>query len=86
MYTIRRMKRTQIYLEEEHYRALRERARKRGTSLAAVLREILDEGLKIKTANAAPEKDPLDDVIGLAKGTGDAVAENVSDFLYGKRR
>jgi hypothetical protein len=34
-------KRTQIYLEPDHHRALLEEARARGISLAALLREIV---------------------------------------------
>ena len=77
------MRRTQIYLAEEHYRALKERARRRGTTLAAVIREILDESLK---GGAGRGKDPFDQVIGIGKGDGEAVAENVDDYLYGHKR
>ena len=39
------MHRTQIYLEDSQYRLLKEKARRQGTSLAAVIRLILEEHL-----------------------------------------
>ena len=42
-------------------------------------------GLK-KPTTPGQDADALDDVIGIGKGTGDAVAENVNDYLYGRKR
>lgn len=78
------MHRTQIYLGDEQYRVLRARARALGTSLAAIIRDILDRHLVASRPKAA--KDPLDDAIGIGRGHGEAVAENVDDYLYGRRR
>ena len=78
------MHRTQVYLDDRHYEILRSRAKREGKSLAALIREILDEHLA-----GVPVKgvaDPLSDVIGLGEGDGSAVAENYEDFLYGERR
>ena len=40
------MHRTQIMLETDQYQALRERARRSGKSMALIIREILNEGMK----------------------------------------
>lgn len=76
------MHRTQIYLEEAQYEMLRAKARREGKSLAAVIREILDAALG-RAPRGSAGADPLDGVIGIAEGDGSAVAENVSDYLYG---
>jgi len=75
--------RTQIYLERSQYEILRARARKEGKSLAAVIREILDEHLSGRGLGA--RRDPLHRVIGIGEGDGSAVAENCEDFLYGEK-
>jgi hypothetical protein len=41
------MRRTQIQLDEETYRELRRRAYERGSSIAAVVRQILQEALRL---------------------------------------
>jgi len=78
------MHRTQIYLEEAQYEMLRARARREGKSLAAVIRQILDEALG-RGASRGRSADPLDGVIGMAEGDGSSVAENVAEYLYGDR-
>jgi hypothetical protein len=74
------MHRTQIYLEDGMYRELSARARSAGTTLAALIRDLLDEAL-IGLRRDGP--DPLDAVVGVAAGDGAAVAENHADYLYG---
>ncbi len=76
------MHRTQIYLADDQYDRLRTRARRQGRTLAAVIREILDEHLAQAGTNPGAA-DPFDQVIGIATGDGQAVAENVADYLYG---
>ena len=78
------MHRTQIYLEDAQYEILRARARRLGSTLAAVIREILDAHLG--RGDEGRPHDPVDDVIGIAKGDGSAVAENHAVYLYGKRK
>jgi hypothetical protein len=75
--------RTQIYLQRSQYEILRARARKEGKSMAAVIREILDEHFCGKASTA--RRDPLHRVIGIGEGDGSAVAENSEDFLYGEK-
>jgi len=80
MYTPR-MHRTQLYLENSQYEALRARARSRGKSLAAVIREILDEHLAGYPARE--REDGFAGAIGIGEGDGSRVAENYEDYLYG---
>lgn len=75
--------RTQIYLEKTQYQLLQARARREGRSMAALIRNILDEHLTGKASN--PRQDPLRRAIGMGKGDGSAVAENCDDFLYGDK-
>ena len=74
------MHRTQIYLEEDMYDELTARARREGTTLAGLIRDLLRRALG---GLAAAEPDPFDAVIGLGAGDGAAVAENHADYLYG---
>jgi len=77
------IRRTQIYLEDSQYELLRSRARREGKSMAAVIREILDEYLGGKASMS--RRDPLRHAIGIGKGDGAAVAENYQDYLYGDK-
>lgn len=77
------MRRTQVYLEDEHYRALRARARREGKSMAAVLRDILERHFGLLTEPG--ESDPFDDVIGIGEGDGSGIAEHFEDYLYGSK-
>jgi hypothetical protein len=74
--------RTQVYLEESQYELLRSLARRKGRSLAAVLRDILDAYLQAPAR--ATRQDPFRRVIGIGKGDGSRVAENYEDYLYGE--
>ncbi len=75
------MHRTQIYLEDSHYEILRARATREGKSLAAVIREILDDHLAGKGNRRG--RDRFAEVIGIGEGDGASVAENYEDYLYG---
>lgn len=75
--------RTQIYLETSQYELLGSRARREGKSMAALIREILDEYLGGKAS--AGRRDPLHRAIGIGKADGSPVAENHQDFLYSER-
>ena len=75
------MHRTQIYLDDGQYEMLRSQARRKGKSMASIIREILDEYLR-GTGNRS--RDPLLDVIGIGAGDGSAVAEHYEDYLYGE--
>ena len=76
------MHRTQIYLEDAQYEVLRGRARREGKSLAAVIREILDEYLGGPRPRST--RDRFSDVVGIGEGDGSRVAENYEEYLYGE--
>jgi predicted DNA-binding ribbon-helix-helix protein len=74
--------RTQVYLEDAQYEMLRGRARREGKSLAAVIREILDEHLG--GSGSRGTNDRFSDVVGIGEGDGSRVAENYEEYLYGE--
>ncbi|MBK1706060.1 hypothetical protein CKO40_16230 [Halochromatium glycolicum] len=76
------MHRTQISLEPDQYQRLGDEARRRGISLAALIRSLIDEHLG---RDQPPEKDPLDALIGVGEGSGEAVGRDHNHFLYGKQ-
>lgn len=78
------MHRTQISLEPEHYDLLVREARRRGVSLAAVVRELIEARLQ-DTARAR-DKRPLDALKGVGAGDGQAVGRRHNEFLYGGKR
>lgn len=74
------MHRTQISLEPDQYRRLGDEARRRGISLAALIRSLIDDHLG---HGQAPEEDPLEGLVGIAEGTGEAVGREHDRYLYG---
>jgi hypothetical protein len=75
--------RTQIYLEEDDYKMLKSIATRKGITLAAVIRDIIKASLN--PSPAAAKSDSFNQVIGIGKGDGSAVAENYEDYLYGEK-
>ena len=76
------MHRTQLYLDETHYQFLVQCARQRGKSLAHVVRDLIDERMRIP-GKGRTKRDSFWKTIGSAAGDGARVAENYEDFLYG---
>ena len=74
------MHRTQISLEENQYERLMVLARQEGISLSALIRRMLDSQLTAYPATP----DPLDELMGIAEGTGEPVSEDHDHYLYGK--
>ncbi|MCG6939823.1 MAG: ribbon-helix-helix domain-containing protein [Thiohalocapsa sp.] len=74
------MHRTQISLEPEQYRRLGDEARRRGISLAALIRGLIDEHLD---RSQPPADDPLDALIGIGEGSGEPVGRDHDRHLYG---
>jgi len=74
------MHRTQISLEPEQYRRLGDEAHRRGISLAALIRSLIDEHLG---RSQEPEEDPLEGLVGIGEGTGDAIGRDHNRHLYG---
>jgi Ribbon-helix-helix domain len=78
------MHRTQISLEPEQYDLLMREARRRGVSLAAVVRTLVTEQLRSRPRSAS--KTPLASIMGLGEGDGQAVGRHHNEFLYGRKR
>jgi hypothetical protein len=74
------MHRTQVSLEPEQYRRLGDEARRRGISLAALIRGLIDEHLD---RGQPPADDPLDALIGIGEGSGEPVGRDHDRHLYG---
>ena len=74
------MHRVQISLEPEQYRRLGDEARRRGISLAALIRGLIDDHLG---RSRETDDDPLEGLIGIAEGTGEAVGREHDRHLYG---
>jgi hypothetical protein len=76
-----RMHRTQISLEPEQYRRLGDEAERLGISLSALIRRLVDEHFGNEVATGT---DPIDELCGMAFGTGEPVGRNHNRYLYGK--
>lgn len=79
------MQRLQISLDEEHYEFLKSEAFVTGQSMAAVLRNLLDEMIQIRQQEIL-QHDPIWQAIGVAEeieGPTD-VSANVDRYLYGE--
>ncbi len=75
------MKRLQIYIDEELDAALAVRARRLGTSKAALIRQYVSE----RIGERGHSVDPIDRLIGFVAGTPEDSA-SVDDVLYGERQ
>lgn len=78
------MHRTQISLEPEQYDLLVREARRRGVSLASVVRTLVTE--QLRSPPRASGKSPLASITGLGEGDGQAVGRHHNEFLYGRKR
>jgi len=76
------MHRTQIMLEEEQYQTLRERARRSGKSMGAVVREVLDAALRYGTRTRDAKSDELDELNGFFSDK-ETAGRSHDDILYG---
>ena len=80
------MHRLQISLTEEHYEFLKSESFLTGKSMAAVLRDLLDEIVSLRQQDLLAN-DPIWEVIGVAEeieGPTD-ISANVDKYLYGER-
>ena len=80
------MQRTQISLESEHYELLVRESRQRGVSLAAVVRQLIADGLRKPGRRSRSRAGPLARIKGLGEGTGEAVGRQHNRNLYGDQR
>jgi len=76
------MKRVQLNLEEWQHSWLAAEAEQQSSTTPALLREFLTEAIE-RRQTAAPESDPLWEIVGIAEGPDDGVtSENLDSFLY----
>lgn len=78
------MKRTQIYLEEDLDRELRDVASSEGRSAAALIRE----AVRVYLSSRQPSRgdDPILKMIGALEGGSERASEDVDEVLYGSSR
>jgi predicted DNA-binding ribbon-helix-helix protein len=79
------MHRTQISLEREQYDSLMREARRKGISLAAVVRSLITEQLQGRSGKGA-KTSQLAAIKGLGEGDGKPVGRHHNEFLYGRKR
>lgn len=79
------MIRTQISLTEDQMRRLRQEARRRRVSLAAVVREAVDRGVPDENVARLERLDSLLGAAGIAASGAGSVARNHDDELAGDR-
>lgn len=75
------MHKTQLYLDEFRYRYLSDLAKKKKTSIAQIVRNLIDAHIEKRTKET---DDPLSKVVGIGTGDGQAVAEHYEEYLYGR--
>ena len=82
------MQRTQVYLEQPEYEALRLEAFKTKKTMSAVLRQLLKKEFNIKKTKA-PKTQSGKFMLGLAEKYGfegpKDLSSNLDTYLYGKR-
>jgi Ribbon-helix-helix protein, copG family len=74
------MKRLQIYIDEDVDALLGVRARRQGTSKAALIRQYVAEGI----GGQRGAQDPIDALVGIVEGAQDDSA-SVDTVVYGTR-
>ncbi len=79
------MHRTQVMLEDSQYMALRERARQRGKSMGALIRELLGQEETLGAREMVRESKGLYALEGFLRD-GKATAIDHDAILYGKRK
>lgn len=80
------MHRTQISLEKDQYELLTREARRRGVSLSALLRELVEARYQRRGTSRRPAGDALARIKGIGSGSGEAVGRRHDEFLYGRGR
>ena len=75
------MKRLQIYIDEDVDALLGVRARRQGTSKAALIRQYVAERISVERHG----EEPIDALVGLVAGSADD-STSVDAVVYGSRR
>ncbi len=73
------MHRTQILLEQEQHRLLAVAARRKGVSISALVRELVNTHFQ---GDNDIQVDSLESIIGIGFGTGEAVGRDHDRYLY----
>ncbi len=76
------MKRTQISLAKTEHEFVRREARRRGTSMAAIIRELVRD--RMGRRQRLPPDHPLRNIVALGRGDGAPVSEKHDEYLYGR--
>ena len=76
------MHRTQILFDEEQYESLAREAQRLGISLSELIRRLVSRYFQDQHAL----EQELEQIVGIAKGTGEAVGREHNRFLYDKIR
>ncbi len=79
------MIRHQIYLTPQLKREIQIQARKKGKSEAEVIRDVLEDGLKIKKGSRQGSDEVLFKITGIAKKGPKDLSSNLFDYLYGDK-
>ena len=74
------MHRSQIMLEETQYRFLTDEARRTGQSISSILRELIDRRMQSQRQPSL-KRDPLWDMVGIARGGPGKVSEDHDRYL-----
>ncbi len=74
------MHRSQIMLKETQYRFLVDEAQRTGQSISSILRELIDRRMQSQRQSSL-ERDPLWDMVGLARGGPGKVSEDHDRYL-----
>jgi len=74
------MHRSQVMLEEEHYRFLVDEAKRTGKSISSLLRGWIDQRMHGREQRSI-DQDPLWDMVGIARGGKAKVSEAHDDYL-----
>jgi hypothetical protein len=76
------MQRTEILLEDSQYQCLLKEAKRLKISLAELLSKVVEGYL---TKNMPPDsEDPLEKLVGIGRGTGEAIGRQHNRWLYGE--
>ena len=75
------MVRTQVYLTEEQHLALRHAAERQGVSMAALLRNLVDNYLGDNTRKRDYSKDAIEAFIGLGRSDRSDISENHDEVM-----
>ena len=73
------MYRILVSFEHEQYRRLRDEARRKGISISALIRQLVDEHFSTATTSTI---DPLDAIKGIGSGSGEPVGRGHNSYLY----